>query len=175
MQKPDFVNEMGRLFRGCRCENDLTPERIAALWGEFGHEPLENMRRAVDLLLMEPGRPSRSRLDKALEQVEAESADRRASMPRGGSLQSAIGKLMPDPTLTPEFLAIQRSVSEAIAFGAKPPQIADLVESRQHEDEATDYWPWICALRNSPTWAEMPVRDVDGRGFLQLKPTVPER
>jgi len=82
MLRADFLNELRRLYRGSRCEVELTDERIAALWERYQYEPLPRFREAVSICLLEPAKPTVSRLEAALRQVEDREAKRNAAKAR---------------------------------------------------------------------------------------------
>jgi len=67
MRRAEFANECHRLFNGTKRLDDLTDERVGALWERFGHLELDVWAAAITRCLCEAGHPTLSRLEATVE------------------------------------------------------------------------------------------------------------
>lgn len=69
MTHEEFTPEVLRLYRGFRVEDDLTPEKLQALFDAVGHHPVAVVRDAVTAALREPKLPWFDRFHVMVEQA----------------------------------------------------------------------------------------------------------
>lgn len=63
MTKAEFAEEATKMYRGGNRLDDLTKDRLEAMWGRFGHLPAQVWKNATARVLLEPRWPSVERLE----------------------------------------------------------------------------------------------------------------
>ena len=160
MHKHEFVDETRRLFSGSGCASDLTPERMDVLWGAYGNLALEVWRGAVNRLLMDPYKPTASRMEEAIgvveEQIRLREAERRNLEARGGIMRA----VTTSGEGSAAFNQLSAMAGKAAGTGATTFYVAELLETGlpalSGEDLAVAR-RWMDGLRQSgDDWAMVP-------------------
>lgn len=149
MRREEFVYQLERLYKGSRCETDLTPERIGALWEAYGHESAELWKNAVSRLLMDPIRPTRSRIEESLSACEHDS-QARAARARGNQHATEVRETW--ERARHEYGKFRLKLLLLTLGGqVTPAEIAEILrcgmaEHPEIEQQEVDYWdthkPW---------------------------------
>lgn len=146
MLKADFITELRRWFSGARCESDLTKERADAWWDRYQHEPLPRWKSAITGVLLDPGRPSVARIDRMLEEIEAQEERDRISHNRGGGLGTALEVALRSSFVSDAYRDATRRSMMGAAEGLTPRECAVLLAEDAHLDPDTDFSGWIRGL-----------------------------
>ena len=155
MTRAEFGTETQRWYSGAARLDDLTPERLAVLWEQYGLLPLNVWRNAVSKALLEPRWPSSERMDalvgKAEDYEEARVTKERnleaqRAMRGGAGYTGLVSSQRPSDAYSK---ACQRIALAVLAQGLTPRQTADLVEMESNDQgsmHGEDVREWYAAL-----------------------------
>ena len=154
MTKTEFAEEAQRWYRGAGRMDDLTPERLAALWERYGHLPVIVWKNAVSTALLEPRWPNPDRLDQLVGKAEdnrerATAAERNLQVKGRGGL----AQLFSGMRATSAFAQMCQRVGIAILDQKlTPAQAADMLTLECDESlvaHGMDCSEWVAAYREA--------------------------